>query len=157
VKIFIPVTKVQKILFLTICVLFCAACGKEETDSPLPFVTVDVMFNLNVPPYNISLQLWPSTIKMPQRAGYNGNGLILVRQSEDYFQAYDATCTRNIGHHVTALKLDDFDFIAKCPHPGCGAQYNLLSGGYETDGQFRLQEYRVTYNQGAKTGRITNR
>ncbi|MDR0729430.1 MAG: hypothetical protein LBF19_04825 [Prevotellaceae bacterium] len=151
-------TKVQKILLLTICLLFCTACGKEETDSPLPFVTVDVMFNLNVPPYNIPLQLWPAAMKMPQQyIGYNGNGLFLVRQSEDYFQAYDATCTRNINHHIAALQLDDFDIIAHCPHTGCGAQYNLISGGYETAGQFRLQEYRVTYNPGAKTGRITNR
>ncbi|MDR1680782.1 MAG: hypothetical protein LBS12_03255 [Prevotellaceae bacterium] len=140
-----------------ICMLVCVACGKEETESPLPPVTVDVMFNLNMPPYNINLQLWPAAMRMPQQqVGYNGNGLLLVRQSESYFQSYDATCTRNIHHHATALKLDDFEYIASCPHPGCGAQYNLLSGGYETGGQFRLQEYRVSYNQGTKMGRITN-
>lgn len=135
----------------------CAACGKEETDAPLPYVSVNATFNINMPPYNIYLNLWPSAMKMPQqRIGYNGNGLLLVRQSEDRFQAYDATCTRNIEHHVVALAIDEFEYIAFCPHPGCGAQYNLLHGGYETGGQFRLQEYRVVYNPATQQGIITN-
>jgi nitrite reductase/ring-hydroxylating ferredoxin subunit len=146
-------TKIRKILFVALCVFF-AACNDEEP--PLPYVAVrDVYFNLNMPPYNTGLELPPTALKIKYREkGYNNNGLILVRKSENEFYAYDATCTRNIREEATSLDVTDGGFNAHCST--CKAVYQIQSGAYERGGKYRLQEYRVNYNPGTKTGEITN-
>jgi nitrite reductase/ring-hydroxylating ferredoxin subunit len=146
--------KIRKILILCIPCLFFAACGAEEDGTPLPYISVNVIFNMNAPPYNIELNLPSSAMKIKKKeAGYNLNGLILVRKSDDDFVAYDATCTRNIQEEITSLELDGY-FYAYCPK--CKTQYYIQSGGYETGGKFRLQEYRAVYNSKTKIGNIIN-
>lgn len=128
------------------------ACGIEELDTPLPYIRVDVPFSL-ISYWKLSTP--PSAIKLKEREqGYNLNGLILVRVSDDTFRAYDATCTRNIKEENASVVVADDMFTAHCPK--CGAVYTLLTGAYEKNGKYRLQDYRATYNKDSQRGHITN-
>jgi len=78
----------------------------------------------------------------------------LVRKTQTEFHCYDATCTRDINNHATAIVLEAGGFFATCPK--CNTKYHLQSSAYSEDGKCRLQEYRATYNSSTNIVRITN-
>jgi hypothetical protein len=78
--------------------------------------------------------------------GYNKNGVIIVPPifSAGY-QAFDATCTRNITEEATSINLDKGEFTATCPR--CKTVYSLI-GGYAQNQSFRLQRYAAYESNG---------
>jgi nitrite reductase/ring-hydroxylating ferredoxin subunit len=150
------VAKIQKIFILCLYALCSAACGKEETGPILPDVPrIYVGFNLNSPPYTQLRDIIPNAIKIEQgRQGYALNGLILVRLSDNAFRAYDATCTNDYHLKGSSLNVSQDGQTGTCPN--CKKVYYLQTGAFDSEGKFRLQEYRVNYFAASGSGVIIN-
>lgn len=124
---------------LTVCLL--TACAEEE-QNPLPYVRVD--FSVSITGYLLT----GLPVKVQKGYyGYNRNGVIIVPQgfSNDEYQAFDATCVRNIKEDIASINVDEGGFTATCPK--CGTVYNLFSG-YAQNQSFCLQRYRAYASNG---------
>lgn len=128
--------------FLIFCCLWAVfsltACVEEETN-PLPYVYVN---------FSVSVAMYPDLaaglpVKVQQGYdGYNRNGIIIVPQGfvEDGYEAFDATCTRNIKEETASINFRSGEYTATCPK--CGTVYDLYSG-YAQNKSFHLQRYRA--------------
>jgi len=149
------VTKVLKIFCISVIIIVGAACAKEGYEELLPYERIEsVNFNMSFPPY--SSDLWVGGAYEIAHRGYKGQGIILVRLSDDTFRAYAATCTKNIAKETAKLTLSGDRLTATCTNNSCKTVYYLHSGAYDANRSCHLQEYRVTYNPGTKSGFISN-
>ena len=124
-------------IFLFYCLLAVSvliSCAEEE-DKPLPYVHV----NLSVPLYMYPNLQAGLPVKLRENCGYNNNKIIIVPRGDTY-EAFDATCTRNITEETTSIGEPKADFTATCPK--CGTVYNLFTG-YAQNQSFHLQRYRA--------------
>ncbi len=146
-------TKILKIFCLLVITACCLTCVKEGYEELLPYEKIEpVNFDMNFPPY--SSNLWVGGAYVIANRGYKGQGIILVRLSDDSFRAYASACTKNINKETNKLTLSDDKLMATCPV--CKTVYYLQQGAYDTGHTCHLQEYRVTYNPGTKSGIISN-
>ncbi|MDR0295281.1 MAG: hypothetical protein LBH91_03695 [Prevotellaceae bacterium] len=127
--------------FLFYCLLavsLLTACGVEEEYNPLPYVQPD--FSINIHGYPKLTGGLP--VKLLEYCGYKNNKIIIVPQgfSNDKYEAFDATCTRDIKIETTSITLNDGAFTATCSK--CGTVYNLRTG-YAQNQSFRLHRYRA--------------
>ena len=125
-------------ILLTVCLL--TACVEEE-QNPLPYVRVD---------FSVSISMYPDLRVSPEKVnegydGYNRHGIIIVPKGINGYEAFDATCTRNIKEETNSLKLNKEDYTATCPK--CGTVYNLFTG-YAQNQSFHLQRYRAYESNG---------
>ena len=74
--------------------------------------------------------------------GYRG--IVLYREADLLFHAYDLTCTEYPKHDEAVVEDDDFVGVFECPE--CGSTYVLVNGAYPNSGpaEFPLEEYRTT-------------
>ena len=128
-------------ILLITCLL--TACVDEEQNA-LPYVRVD---------FSVSISMYPDlTGGLPIKVqegydGYSRNGILIVPKAfgNDGYEAFDATCTRNIKEETRSLRLNKGDYTATCPK--CGTVYNLFTG-YAQNQSFHLQRYRAYGSNG---------
>jgi hypothetical protein len=132
---------------------FLVSCKKSKYDV-IPAVVVDFSINLNDPLF-INL-LSPFTYVYVDQttnnwgqysAGYNNNGIIVFRSTEDEFYAYDRTCPYDYEVNKKNVRVDAVDMIyAVCPE--CGTKYALTANGSPASGvgRYPLKNYRTAFN-----------
>lgn len=79
--------------------------------------------------------------KIIPNEGYRG--IVLYREADLLFHAYDLTCTEYPEHDEAVVEDEDFIGVFECPD--CGSTYVLVNGAYPNSGpaEFPLVEYRT--------------
>ncbi len=79
------------------------------------------------------------TTKIIPNEGYSG--IVLYREADLLFHAYDLTCTEYPEHDEAVVEDEDFVGVFECPE--CGSTYVLVNGAYPNSGpaEFPLVEY----------------
>ncbi|PID92481.1 MAG: hypothetical protein CSA96_03155 [Bacteroidetes bacterium] len=72
--------------------------------------------------------------------GYNG--IVLYRESDLLFHAYDRTCTCYPDHNKAVTENPSFFSVFECPE--CGSSFLLMNGAIPSEGpaRYSLVEYR---------------
>jgi hypothetical protein len=144
--------RLTKILFITLSFLltpFLHSCVEEEPKI-VPDVYVDFYVNLDLPEFT-SLNAINNAVKVANQ-GYDKNGIIIYRYTQDEFLAFDATCPQHITTSIS-VDLDDGGAAGTgtCSH--CGVVYRFFNMGYPDEG-YPLKRYSVTVS--GRILRITN-
>ncbi len=132
---------------------FIQSCKKSKNDV-IPTVYVNFSISLNDPlflnlvaPFTYSY-IDSSTNNYGQpSAGYDGNGIILFRSTEDEFYAYDRTCPYDYVVKNKSVKVNVVDDIfAVCPQ--CSTKYALTANGTPLVGvgRYPLKNYRAYFD-----------
>ena len=127
----------KRFLFYSLLIVGLLTSCAEEERHPLPYVRVDI---------SIPIAWYPDLmgglpVKVLQHCGYNNNKIIIVPQGVgDKYEAFDATCTRDITTDIASINVNTGTFTATCPK--CSTVYNLHTG-YSQNQSFRLQRYRA--------------
>jgi len=71
-------------------------------------------------------------------------GIVLYREADLGFYAYDMTCTEYPEHDRAVVRDTVFDGVFKCPK--CDSRYVIVNGAYPDSGpaEFPLVEYRTS-------------
>jgi hypothetical protein len=74
--------------------------------------------------------------------GYKG--IVLYRESDLIFHAYDLCCTEYPEHDVAVVEDENFVGVFTCPE--CGSTYVLMNGAYPNSGpaEYPLVEYHTS-------------
>ena len=129
-------TKVKLLFGIIILSGFIFSCAKDQ-EQIVPYVKVQITANLDLPQFS-DLNFVGNAILYPN-VGYNGNGVIIYRNSTEEFTAYDATCPQHI-ETKTAVTLEGGG-QATCSY--CNTTYYLSAYGTPTKG-YSLKQYNVT-------------
>lgn len=147
--------KPKLIVFLLIISLplFLVSCKKNKNDViPTEYVyfSIDLndplFFNLQSPFTYAYIDRNTNNWGQPA-AGYDNNGIIVFRSSEEEFYAYDRTCPHDYEVNKKSVKVNVVDMIyAVCPE--CGTKYALTANGTPVSGvgRYPLKNYRTTFN-----------
>lgn len=78
------------------------------------------------------------TLVLPNE-GYRG--IVLYREEDLFFHAYDMTCTEYPEHDKAIVRDTVFDGVFRCPE--CDSRYVIINGAYPDSGpaEFPLVEY----------------
>jgi hypothetical protein len=81
-----------------------------------------------------------TTMVIPNE-GYKG--IVLYREDDMLFHAYDMTCTEYPKHDAGVVRDTVFDGVYTCPD--CNSRYVIINGAYPDSGpaEFPLVEYRT--------------
>lgn len=82
------------------------------------------------------------TTRILPNEGYRG--IVLYREVDLGFYAYDLTCTEYPEHDRAVVRDTVFDGVFKCPK--CDSRYVIVNGAYPDSGpaEFPLVEYRTS-------------
>jgi hypothetical protein len=82
-----------------------------------------------------------STMVIPDE-GYRG--IVLYREDDMIFHAYDMTCTEYPEHDAGVVRDTIFDGVYTCPE--CDSRFVIINGAYPDSGpaEFPLVEYRTS-------------
>ena len=150
----ILVSKIRNFLLLLILVTGFTACKKDKNDV-IPDVFVDFYIRLNDPqffdltaPLN-SVYIDASTNNIGRNAaGYDGNGIIIYRASEEEFYAYDRTCPHDFAVNGKSIQINILDGIyGECPE--CKTKYGLPNFGSPLSGsvgRYPLKNYKTSFD-----------
>ncbi|MFP4058877.1 MAG: Rieske (2Fe-2S) protein [Bacteroidales bacterium] len=71
------------------------------------------------------------------------NGIILFRNAEDIWQAFEKTCTYNPDDHLCEVDIEDGSFFSVCPC--CDSEFNLVNDGIPQVGpaELPMKQYQV--------------
>ncbi|HVN58971.1 MAG TPA: hypothetical protein VMT63_11775 [Bacteroidales bacterium] len=130
-----------------------SSCKKSKYDV-IPTVFVNFTLNLNDPQFMVLLSPFTylyvdkNTNNYGQNsAGYDDNGIIVFRYTEDEFFAYDRTCPYDYKENNKSIRLNVVDDIyAVCPQ--CSSKYALSAGGTPVKGvsRYPLKNYRTYFD-----------
>jgi len=83
-----------------------------------------------------------STTRILPNEGYRG--IVLYRETDLSFFAYDMTCTEYPEHDRAVARDTVFDGVFKCPK--CDSRFVIVNGAYPDSGpaEFPLVEYRTS-------------
>ncbi len=104
----------------------------------IPYVQVDLYLLLYADLADVGI----GTTKIIENEGVNG--IVLYRESDLVFHAYDRTCTLWPDHNEAVIEDPGFFGVFECPE--CGSSYLLMNGGEPNDGpaQYPLVRYRTS-------------
>jgi nitrite reductase/ring-hydroxylating ferredoxin subunit len=146
--------KPKLIIFVTFLLsqLFLVSCNKEN--DVIPDVYVDFNISLNDPEFLIlSSPLTSAYVSAATNnigspaAGYDGNGIIIFRDGNDEFLAYDRTCPHDFKVNNKSVQVNIVnDIYAVCPQ--CNTTYGLPVNGTPASGigQYPLKNYKTAFN-----------
>lgn len=125
-------------LFLVL--LFSAAIStscESNRRQIIPYVQVFVDLDLYAELGNMGI----GTTRIIPNEGYRG--IVLYRETDLGFYAYDMTCTEYPEHDRAVVSDTIFDGVFKCPK--CDSRYVIINGAYPDSGpaEFPLVEYRT--------------
>lgn len=103
----------------------------------IPYVQVHVDLDLYAELGTLGIG---STMVIPNE-GYKG--IVLYREDDMLFHAYDMTCTEYPEHDAGVVRDTVFDGVYRCPN--CDSRYVIINGAYPDSGpaEFPLVEYRT--------------
>jgi nitrite reductase/ring-hydroxylating ferredoxin subunit len=146
----------SKILFFFITVLTAISlisCKKSKYDV-IPDVYVDFYIRLNDPQFfDLAVPLNSIYVSAltnnvgPDAAGFDNNGIIIYRASEEEFYAYDRTCPHDYAVNNKSIKVNIVDGIyAVCP--ACSTKYALPNFGTPLSGpgRYQLKNYKTGFD-----------
>ncbi|RLD72808.1 MAG: hypothetical protein DRI98_00960 [Bacteroidetes bacterium] len=122
-------------------VLFLSAVISTSCESNrrqiIPYVQVFVDLDLYAELGNMGI----GTTRIIPNEGYRG--IVLYRETDLGFYAYDMTCTEYPEHDRAVVRDTIFDGVFKCPK--CDSRYVIINGAYPDSGpaEFPLVEYRT--------------
>jgi hypothetical protein len=142
-----------KIIVFILPLFIIASCTKDKNDV-IPDVYVDFNISLNDPEFFIlsapltSVYVSSSTNNIGlSAAGYDSNGIIIFRNGDDEFLAFDRTCPHDFKVNNKSVRVNILDDIyAVCPE--CGTKYGLPSFGTPASGigRYPLKNYKTAFN-----------
>lgn len=137
------ITNIRIATFVFIISSIFSSCAEEEPKI-IPDVYVRFSINLSLPQFN-SLTVQGNSIIYPNE-GYDNNGVIIFRYTQDDFLAFDATCPQHITRS-TAILLNDEETLgtAICPH--CETTYSFFNFGQANKG-YPLKRYQAILSGG---------
>ena len=103
----------------------------------IPYVQVQVDLDLYAELGTMGIG---STRVLPNE-GYRG--IVLYREDDMLFHAYDMTCTEYPAHDEAVVRDSIFEGVYTCPE--CNSRYVIINGAYPDSGpaQYPLVEYRT--------------
>ena len=104
----------------------------------IPYVQVDLDLDLYAELGGLGIG---STMVIPDE-GYRG--IILYREDDMLFHAYDMTCTEYPEHDEAVVRDTIFDGVFTCPE--CKSRFVIINGAYPDSGpaEYPLVEYRTS-------------
>ena len=116
--------------------LFSSSCESNQGQI-IPYVKVDKSLLLHADLADVGI----GGTKIIS-GGYKG--IVLYRESDLEFYAYDRTCTQFPLHDVAVEEDEDFMGVFKCPE--CGSTYLLMNGAEPNSGpaQYPLVQYKTS-------------
>ena len=122
---------------LLISLLIAPACESNQ-GRIIPYTKVYYDLDLYAELGNMGIG---STLIIPNE-GYRG--IVLYREGDLLFHAYDLTCTEFPDHDEAVIEDEDFVGVFECPE--CGSTFVLVNGAYPNTGpaEYPLQEYRTS-------------
>ena len=133
--------KHSSLLIATLILLTAPLGCVEEEPVIVPDVPICIGIDLTLASYR-DLRGIGNAYKYPNQ-GYNSNGVIIFRRTEEEFYAWDATCPQHMDK-IQAVGFNDgfAGGSVACPH--CKTVY-LLHNFARPDSGFPLKSYRVAY------------
>jgi hypothetical protein len=124
-------------LVLLFSAVFTLSC-ETNRGQIIPYVKVYVPLLL----YADLADMGIGTTKILPTDGYGG--IVLYREADLDFYAYDLTCTEFPEHDEAVVEDDNFVGVFECPD--CGSTYVLVNGAYPNSGpaEFPLVQYRTS-------------
>ena len=122
------------ILFLILPAMVAPSCDSNRGPI-IPYVRVDFYLLL----YADLADMGIGSSKVIPGVGHQG--VVLYREADLEFYAYDRTCTRFPDHDVAVVEDTSFFGVFECPE--CGSTFLLMNGAEPNSGPARypLQEY----------------
>ena len=104
----------------------------------IPYVQVHVDLDLYAELGTMGI----GTTRIIPDEGYRG--IVLYREEDLFFHAYDMTCTEYPEHDKAIVRDTVFDGVYRCPQ--CDSRYVIINGAYPDSGpaEFPLVEYRTS-------------
>jgi len=104
----------------------------------IPYVQIHVDLDLYAELGSMGI----GTTRIIPNEGYRG--IVLYREADLFFHAYDLTCTEYPEHDRAVVRDTVFDGVFKCPK--CDSRYVIINGAYPDSGpaEFPLVEYRTS-------------
>lgn len=133
--------RIQRIiLFLTIAMLLPALLSsscESNRGQIIPYVKVDEYLLLYADLASLGVG---STMTI--KGGYQG--IVLYRESDLQFYAYDRTCTQFPLHDEAVVEDEEFMGVFECPE--CSSTYLLMNGAEPNSGpaRFPLVQYKAS-------------
>lgn len=129
------ISNLSKILLIALFLLIFVTCTKKKEEI-IPNTYVNFTIRLDDPKFTDLHAIGNSIIVTSEyagrsSAGYDYNGIIVYRFSEDEFYAFDLTCPFNIDKSISVTTENASDPIAKCPE--CSSEYVLPSLAFPTE------------------------
>jgi nitrite reductase/ring-hydroxylating ferredoxin subunit len=120
--------------FIFFLLFFSLSCD-EINKSPVPYVSVNLIINLNI----VNELNVPGNSVYFANAGYRG--VIVCCEYPGSYYAFDAACTNDIN---SDCRVRNEGMIGECPC--CGSRFILLNNGYPGDGPatIPLKQYNVS-------------
>jgi hypothetical protein len=129
----------NRLIFLILLFSGAIASSCESNRKQIiPYVQVHVDLDLYAELGTLGIG---STMVIPNE-GYHG--IVLYREDDMLFHAYDMTCTEYPEHDAAVVRDTIFDGVYRCPE--CNSRYVIINGAYPDSGpaEFPLVEYRTT-------------
>ena len=123
-------------LVLLLSAVISTSCESNRRQI-IPYVQVFVDLDLYAELGNMGI----GTTRIIPNEGYSG--IVLYRETDLGFYAYDMTCTEYPEHDRAVVRDTIFDGVFKCPK--CDSRYVIVNGAYPDSGpaEFPLVEYRT--------------
>lgn len=139
-------------LFLLFLLIISTSCEKNETYDILPYASVDVILNLNLPQYQeLLIPTGWTYIDKGTNKGLQG---VIVQSTglTPAYKAYERACPNN---DCTSPMIFDGSLKMKC---SCDkSEYSIIDGSPQTPGNPHFaREYKVSVSIDGKTLNITN-
>lgn len=124
-------------LALLFSAVFAPSC-ESNRGQIIPYVKVYVPLLL----YADLADMGIGTTKILPTEGYKG--IVLYREADLEFYAYDLTCTEYPEHDEAVEEDETFVGVFECPD--CGSTYVLVNGAYPNSGpaEFPLVQYKTS-------------
>ena len=147
---FITQSKIR--IFFLFLAMICLFNGcEEEKKRIIPYTYVNFSIRLDNPQF-IALNsvgnavIITSSYDGSNSAGYDNNGIILYRASEEEFYAFDRTCPYDVEKSI-AVEIDESGIMAVCPV--CHSTYVLPNIGFptkESPSKYALHQYQTSFD-----------
>jgi hypothetical protein len=131
----------QQIRFIILALLLLGVISpscESNRRQIIPYVQVHIDLDLYAELGTLGIG---STMVIPDE-GYRG--IVLYREDDMIFHAYDMTCTEYPEHDAGVVRDTVFDGVYTCPE--CDSRFVIINGAYPDSGpaEFPLVEYRTS-------------
>lgn len=146
----IIVSKLRIIFIIFLLLFFLTGCTRENEEI-IPNTYVNFFIRLDDPQF-IDLNAIGNSVIVTSRyaggnsAGYDFNGIIIYRASQDDFYAFDRTCTYQVEKSI-AVEIENSMIVAECPE--CGSKYVLPNLAFPTENslsKYPLRQYKTLFD-----------